>query len=297
MSVDDDGDRRDHEATRMARIVHIFRCAGVKFSEHGCGFLAQAIAFNALLAVFPLLLLAIAVLAFIYGTTEAQANAIALFGTVAPGIKDTLTENLHQVINLRGVSGVIGLLTLIWSGKNLFLALAFALDRALGVPAGRPLITGILMSLVMLPVVGILMIAATALPIVITVAVQYGGFPHAPLFSLLAGYASALLLVFTLSALLYNYLPNRRVGIGFGIPGAVFTAMAWQASQIAFAIYTTHISFVHVYGALSTFVVLLLWFYYMGIIFLYGAELCAQWDKARGTESLPARGLESRRTA
>ncbi|MBV9103421.1 MAG: YihY/virulence factor BrkB family protein, partial [Candidatus Eremiobacteraeota bacterium] len=203
--IDNDRHRRHHEDCALHGIVRVFRAAAVRFSEDGCAFLAQAIAFNALLAVFPLLLLAIAVLAFIYGTDEGQATAIALFATVAPGIKTTLTENLHQVINLRGISGVIGLLTLIWSGKNLFMALAFALDRALGIRVGRPLLSGIMVSLVMLPVVGLLMIAATAVPIIITIAVQYGGFPHAPLFSVFAGYASAFLLIFTLSALLYTY--------------------------------------------------------------------------------------------
>jgi len=281
----------------MRRLIVTFREAGRRFSADGCAFLAQAIAFNALFAVFPLLLLALVVLAFIYGSAEGQANVIALFTSIAPGIKDAITENLHQVVNLRSVSGALALVTLVWSGKNLFMALAYALDRALGIEQGRPLISGILVGLVMLPVVGVLLIAATAVPVVITVAVQYGGFPHSPLFSQLAGYASGFLLVFALSALLYAYLPNRHMGLGFGIPGALFTAVAWEAAQIAFAIYTTHVNFMHVYGALSTFAILLLWFYYMGIIFLYGAQLSAQWQLSANRQSPSKAGIETRRTA
>jgi membrane protein len=263
----------------MRRLIAVLRTSAKRFSADGCAFLAQAIAFNALFAVFPLLLLALAVLAFVYGTDEAQQQAIALFSTVAPGVQETLTENLHQVISLRSLSGAIGLVVLIWSGKNLFMALAFALDRALGVEVSesRPLLNSILVSLVILPVLGVLLIVATAVPVVISVAVQFGGFPHSAFFSQLAGYASGFLLVFTISALLYTYLPSRQLGIGFGVPGALFTALAWEAAQIAFAVYTTHVSFAHVYGALATFAVLLLWFYYMGIIFLYGAQLSAQW--------------------
>ena len=279
----------------MARLISVFRAAGRRFSEDGCAFMAQAIAFNVLFAIFPLLLVAIAALAFVFGTDEAQSAAISLFSTVAPGIKDTLTENLHQVINLRSVSGLIGLVTLIWSGKNLFMALAYALDRALGIKQERPLISGIAVGLVMLPVLGVLMLIATAVPIVITVAVSHGGFPHAPFFSQLAGYASGFLLLFATCALLYAYLPNQRVGIGFGLPGALFVALAWEASQIAFAIYTTHVNFFHVYGALSTFAVLLLWFYYMGIIFLFGAELSAQWHLSH--ESRSRADLEPLRSA
>jgi membrane protein len=280
----------------VRRLTHAFRAAGRAFSQHGCAFLAQAIAFNALFAIFPLTLLTFAGLAFVYGTDEGQAKAIALFATVAPGVQDTLTENLHQLVNLRSVSGAIGLVTLIWSGKNLFQALAFALDRALGVPTGRPLLNDILVSLVMLPVLGILLLVATALPIVISIAVQYGGFSRAAAFSQIAGYASGFLLIFTIAMLLYAYLPNRRVGIGFGVPGALFTATAWEAAQIAFGVYTTHVNFFHVYGALSAFAILLLWFYYMGIIFLFGAELSAHWWSP-GEESTSGDGLETLRSA
>jgi membrane protein len=261
----------------MLRLIAVFRTSAKRFSVDGCAFLAQAIAFNALFAVFPLLLLGLAVLAFVYGTNDAQLKALALFATVAPGVQDALTANLHQVISLRSVSGVIGLVVLIWSGKNLFMALAYALDKALGLQEGRPLISSIIMSLVILPVLGVLLIVATAVPVLITVAVQFGGFPHSALLSQVAGYVAGFLLVFTISALLYTYLPSRHLGIGFGVPGALFTAVAWEAAQIAFAVYTTHLSFAHVYGALATFAVLLLWFYYMGIIFLYGAQLSAQW--------------------
>lgn len=279
----------------MRRLTQVFRAAGWRFSQDGCAFLAQAIAFNALFAIFPLALLAVTGLAFVYGTAEGQAKAIALFATVAPGVQDTLTENLHQLVNLRSVSGIIGLVTLAWSGKNLFQALAFALNRALGVAAGRPLLSDILVSLVMLPVLGILLLLATAVPIVISVAVQYGGFARAAAFSQIAGYASGFLLVFAIAALLYAYLPNKDVGIAFGVPGALFTATAWEAAQIGFGIYTTHVNFFHVYGALSAFAILLLWFYYMGIIFLYGAELSAQWWL--GKESTSDGGLETLKTA
>jgi uncharacterized BrkB/YihY/UPF0761 family membrane protein len=52
--------------------------------------------------------------------------------------------------------------------------------------------------------------------------------------------------------------------------------VAWEIAQIAFALYSTHVNFRLVYGALGAFALLLLWFYYMATIFLFGAELCAQ---------------------
>jgi uncharacterized BrkB/YihY/UPF0761 family membrane protein len=47
--------------------------------------------------------------------------------------------------------------------------------------------------------------------------------------------------------------------------------------QIAFAQYLTHVDFTLVYGALSAPLVLLLWFYCIGSIFLFGAEYSIAW--------------------
>ena len=41
----------------MKRLILAFREAALRFSRDGCAFLAQAIAFNALFTVFPLLIL------------------------------------------------------------------------------------------------------------------------------------------------------------------------------------------------------------------------------------------------
>jgi membrane protein len=281
----------------VSRLFVVFRAAGLRFSQDGCAFLAQAVAFNALFSVFPILILTVAAFGFVYGTDEAQARALALIGTLAPSVQPTLTENVRHAVAFRGVSGAVALVALLWSSKNLFQALAYALDRALGVTQGRPLFKDILVSITLIPVLGLLLLVATAVPLVISFVVEYGGFRHAVVWTQVAGYGTAVLLVFVVTVLLYDYLPNREVRVGFGIPGAIVSTLGYELAQIAFAVYSTHVDFRHVYGALSAVAILLLWFYYMGYIFLFGAELSAQWleqhERAKGT----GKALEARRSA
>ncbi|MBD5656262.1 MAG: YihY/virulence factor BrkB family protein [Candidatus Eremiobacteraeota bacterium] len=278
-AIDDYGDGHvDHAGGRaLSQLIATFRAAGVRFSRDGCAFLAQALAFNAIFAVFPLVILTVAALAFIYGSAEGQNHALALIATLAPSVQDILVENLQHIVQFRGPSGAVALVGLLWSGKNLFQGLAYALNRALAVPLGRPLVVDIVVALVMLPILGILFIVATAVPLVISFVVSYGGFRHAIVWSEIAGYGTGLVLIFAVTMILYTYLPNRRVGLGFGVPGALFVTFAWELAQIAFAVYSTHVNFRHVYGALAAFALLLIWFYYMATIFLFGAELCARW--------------------
>ncbi len=265
----------------MSKLVRALRAAGVGFSRDGCAFLAQAIAFNAVFAIFPLALLGTAVLAQIYGTAEGQQKALALISTLVPEAKSLMASNIDNVVRYRGYSGAFGLIGLVWSGKNLFLALSYALDRALGVPKGRPLLKDIAFSLIMLPVVGLLLFVATSLPLALALVARYLPASSINAFTQISTYAGAALIVFFVTALLYTLLPNRTPKWWFGIPGALLSAIAWNPVQIAFTLYTTHTNFLQFYGLIAAVVALMFWFYIMGTIFLYGAEFCAEWYDLR----------------
>ena len=92
------------------------------------------------------------------------------------------------------------------------------------------------------------------------------------------GYTLAIVLVFIVTAILYAVLPNRKADLHFSIPGAVVAAVLFEIVQIAFAVYTTSTSVLHIYGLASAILALLLWIYLMGAIFLYGAQFCAEWE-------------------
>ena len=226
--------------------------------------------------MIPLALLAVAAFGFVYGTQEGQDRLLATIDDIAPSIHDLFAENIKSAVQFRGISGTIAIVALMWSGKNLFQGLAYALNRALGVPAGRPIVHDILLSIVMLPAMGILLLLSTLVPVIVTFLANVGGIAS-PALAQLATYGASILLVLVVTATLYTFLPNRFVPWYFGIPGGIFTAVAFQIAQIAFTVFTTHVNLFHVYGALSTVFALLLWFYLMGAIFLYGAELSAVW--------------------
>jgi membrane protein len=86
---------------------------------------------------------------------------------------------------------------------------------------------------------------------------------------------------------LYSFLPNRRLAWHFGIPGATLVACVWPALQFGFTQYSVHVDFTHVYGALSAPFVILLWFYFVAMLFLFGAELSTAWASVHGTMRVP----------
>lgn len=259
----------------MKRLISAFHEAGVGFARDGCAFHAQSVAFNALFALFPLTILALSAVTLV--VPDAQQRTLAIFDTLAPTLHDYIVNNLQTYIYGRGISSLIAVVFLIWSGKNLFMGLAYALDRALNVPKGRPLVHNLLLSVVMLPVTGILLTIAIGLPIVLSLTFHIAGFHDPKRVTHILAYLISIALVFIVAVVLYRWLPNRSISWAFALRGAFVVAIAWPIVQIAFAQYLTHVDFTRVYGALSAPLVLLLWFYCLGSIFLFGAEYSIAW--------------------
>jgi len=259
----------------MQRLISAFREAVVRFSRDGCAFHAQSVAFNALFALFPLTVLGLSAVTFVL--PEAQHRAMAFFDTLAPTLHDYIVKNLATYIYGRGISSLIAFAFLIWSGKNLFMGLAYALDRALNVPKGRPLVHNLALSFVMLPVTSVLLLIAVTLPIGLSITFHVAGIHDPRRATHILAYLLSIALVFIAAVVLYRWLPNRSVSWGFALRGAAVVAVAWPVVQYAFAAYLTHVDFTRIYGALSAPLVLLLWFYCIGSIFLFGAEYSIAW--------------------
>lgn len=258
----------------------VLRTAALQFSADGAAFLAQAIAFNTLFASIPLTLFIVALLGFVYGTSEGNVRALSLIQTYVPALQGLVAANLDSVVRYRGLSGAIGLIGLVWSGKNIFQALAYALDLSLGVPRHRHFIHDIALAIILVPLAGVVLAIAGALPVAISVIIRSLDLAWLRYVPEVGTYGVSLAVVFIVSALLYTYLPNRPAPSPlFGVPGALVTAIGWSLAQVAFAIYTTHTNFLKIYGAVSAAFALLLWIYLTAIIFLFGAHVSAAWER------------------
>ena len=193
------------------RLILAFREAGMRFNRDGCAFLSQAIAFNALFAIFPLFVLILTGASLVY--PDANGKILAFIDEFAPALHETVANDLQTYVYSRGISSIIALLVVVWAGKNLFMGLAYALNRALAVPKSRPLLHDIVLSIIMLPAAGIVMIVAMGLPIVISLFVVYAKLPDPQNVSEVLAYSLSMLLIFIVVIVLYTFLPNRPVKV------------------------------------------------------------------------------------
>lgn len=89
-----------------------------------------------------------------------------------------------------------------------------------------------------------------------------------------------------LVALMYRYLPAKRLAWRHVLIGALVTAMLFHLGRWAIGLYLGRATQPTAYGAAASFAALLLWLYYSAQIFLFGAEFTACLGQSRKPEPL-----------
>jgi membrane protein len=84
--------------------------------------------------------------------------------------------------------------------------------------------------------------------------------------------AASLLLVSVLFALIFRYMPARKLPWKVVLAGGTLTAVLFEIGRWAVGLYLAHSTEPSAFGAAASFVTLLLWLYYTAQIFLFGAE-------------------------
>jgi membrane protein len=89
-----------------------------------------------------------------------------------------------------------------------------------------------------------------------------------------------------LVALMYRYLPARRLAWRHVFIGALVTALLFHLGRWGIGLYLGRATQPTAYGAAASFAALLLWLYYSAQIFLFGAEFTACLGQSRTPKPL-----------
>jgi len=85
----------------------------------------------------------------------------------------------------------------------------------------------------------------------------------------------SVVLISGLFALIYRYMPARRLPWAVVMSGGALTAGLFYLGRWAIGLYLAHSTQPTAFGAAASFAALLLWLYYTAQIFLFGAEVTA----------------------
>jgi membrane protein len=243
---------------------HVIRMWG-RYAGDGGDRLAAAVTFYWFLSLFPILLLAIAILGYVYGDSAPAKVTSGLSGYLPDQLVKTLGDTL---VSAKGKAGVIGLVGLLLSGLGWVDGLRQAIRTIWhqNVQAGNFLVTKLVDSAVLLGLfvtIGVSVIATGATTAATGHVIDLLGLSDttaARVFTqvlayLLSGAADTLLFVY-----LFTGLPKVRQPVRKVVKSAVFGAVGFEVLKFAGAYYVARTTSKGeaTYGAFAVVVGLLL---------------------------------------
>ncbi|MGI8413481.1 MAG: YihY/virulence factor BrkB family protein [Solirubrobacteraceae bacterium] len=241
-----------------------------KFSDDNAGNQAALIAYFGFFSLFPLLLLAVTILGFVFhGDASAQHailnSALKQFPIVGPDLEKNVTS-----LKGSGIGLAIGLVGALLSGLGVTMAAQNAFNTVYAVPHKvRPnFLSARLRGLKLLAVFGFLQLISTVVSGAVT-----GGFGG--LLLAIAGVVVSLVLNFVLFFAVFRLLTDDSVPTRELWPGILIASVAWEVLQAVGGAYIGHAvkGSGATYGVFKLVIGLLVWLYLGARVVVYSAEI------------------------
>jgi membrane protein len=254
---------------------------------------AAAIAYYALLSLFPCFLLIFSVLGSITANPAERDETVRFVFRYFPRQFDFITSQLDAFQASPLKVNVGGLLALTWASLGVFNAVSSAVNHAWSVEKRRSFLKHRLISFVMLLSAGAVLLLGLLLASAVRMA-ETVWFAELIVRSswlkwisgLTANYAATLLLIGCV-ALVFYFVPNTKVRFRDVWPGAILVGLLWRAALAIFTWYASDLAGLSVvHGSIAAVVMFLLWIYVSSVILLYGVEMTASYAGLRKTNMI-----------
>jgi membrane protein len=262
----------------------LLRCAALHWASDRAATIGAALAFYCAFSLAPLLIILVTLTGWIVGaetaTLQLRTQLTELFGA---GTAVTLMSAMKSSQTGDGLAAAaLSVATLLVGATTVFSALEGALQQVWGsarlAPGGvRGWVRRRLLSFGLILAVGFLLLVSLSLSTGLSSLRGYLLRNYAELVTLTAvlDFVVSIGLVTGLIAVIYRYLPARRMAWRPILWGAFLTAILFQLGRWAISIYLARSTQPSAFGAAASFAALLLWLYYSAQIFLFGAEFTA----------------------
>jgi YihY family inner membrane protein len=238
--------------------------------------LAGMVAYNLLLSIFPVALIALFIAGQILSSSDLERSVLLDLQDLFPSATETtLSEALREVRDSSTTVGIIAMVASLWVGTAFWGALDTAFCRIYELPC-RSWVRQKLFGLAMLGLVLLFFAATVAVPALQSLLfshredLPFGLSDRDALYTITL--AAGLVINFVALATIYRTVPNTAVAWHGVWPGALGATVAIGIVDYGFPFYLSNVSaFAGLRTTLVFVLIVLIWFYVLAIIILAGA--------------------------
>lgn len=276
-------------------LIDFARMAWQRFAEERCLQSASSLTFTALLAIVPILTVALTMMsAFpVFGEMMGQIQLFLVTNMLPESAESVVAYTRNFAQNAARLTA-LGLLMLFVTAMIVLHTIDRAFNQIWRVPYRRTTVQRAFIYWAMLTVGPILIGASLSLTSWL-VSQSLGLVKGLPLAGEVMLKVVPIALTGIAFSLLYLAMPNRRVLLRDALSGGFLAALAFEGMKHGFAAYVTHFpTYRTVYGAFASIPIFLLWIYLSWVVVLSGAVAAAvmpEW-RERASQAAPVPGSQ-----
>lgn len=270
------------------------------FTEDDGWAMASHVALSSLLAVFPFLIFGTALATYLGANEFADTAVHLIFDTWPSTIADPISKEVVRVLTVpHGGLLTISVLAAAYFASNGVEALRISLNRAYRVHETRRWYVTRSISLAYVLAATLALAAVSVFLVFVPLAADSveAWFPWTrtvlELIQVWRFWGTILVLVVTL-VVAHLFMPAGHRRLMDVIPGIVFTLLAWAGAAFIFAYYiSTFANYTRTYAGLASIMIVLVFLYMVGVIFIIGGEINAALMKFRVRHMFMRGGLRA----
>jgi membrane protein len=257
-------------------------------NDQATGLAAQQ-AYYYMLAIFPMLILLVAIVPYLNIQPETALQFVD--NALPPETAELLRDNVLRIISDRnGGLLTFGIIGTIWSASNGMNAFIRAMNTAFDVEETRSFIKARLVSILLTFGLILAIVVALVLPVFGRVLLDFltsflpisGGME---ILIAIMRWVIAFAVIISVLAVLYRVAPNKKYPWKHVLPGAIFATIMWQLISLGFSFYVSHFgNYSATYGSIGGVIVLMLWLFLTGLALVIGGEINAVYHHERDRE-------------
>ena len=252
--------------------------------------LGAAVAFYTLLSLAPVIVIAVALAAVVYGRDAAEGRlASEIAGVAGPAAAKTIQEIIKggNQPRIGAIATVLGLAILAFGASSVFVELRDSMNTIWHVslpPCHSNAAT--MMRLVRERFYSFATVLGTGFLLLLSLVLNAWMMAMRIVVPRVATWIISYLLIAVLFAALYRIVPDVELKWNDVALGAAITSLLFMVGKEFIALYFAHASFGVTYSAAGSPIVVLLWVYYSAQLFFWGAEFTKVYAQTLGSQRL-----------
>ncbi|MCC6507602.1 MAG: YihY/virulence factor BrkB family protein [Pirellulaceae bacterium] len=262
--------------------------AARKWQDDDASAMAAGVAYYLALSLFPMLILLTAGLGLVFRFTSIGHDAeLQILAVVAEHGSETLGNQVEEVLSQMRehslVSGPLGLFTAVLAAIGVFYQFERAFDRiwcykarqdANWWAACKRIVRQRLSAFCLLGCVGLAIVLVMLVNLVVGFVQDWMIRLRIPGSSFISALDACMTLILNavVFGLLYRWLPKRKIQWSDALRGGLLAAVVWEVGRQLLGAVLIGVRYTTAYGAIGSFIAMLLWCYWGVSIVFFGAE-------------------------